>query len=77
MSLGGLTLQKASSHVLSSHCTPFQPPLSGLPMNSVQFSNHTGYGVCKGDVLQGEQLLTLVSVGYHCRPSLAAPQTAY
>lgn len=37
---------------------------TGLPMNSVQLSNHTGYGVCKGDVLQGEQLLTLVSVGY-------------
>lgn len=29
---------------------------------SVQFSNHTGYDVCKGEVLQGEQLLTLVSV---------------
>lgn len=33
------------------------------PINSVQFSNHTGYDVCKGEVLQGEQLLTLVSVG--------------
>lgn len=30
--------------------------------HSVQFSNHTGYDVWKGDVLQGEQLLTLVSV---------------
>ena len=31
------------------------------PINSVQFSNHTGYSVCNGDVLQGEQLLTLVA----------------
>jgi pyridoxine kinase len=30
------------------------------PINSVQFSNHTGYDVCKGDVLEGVQLLKLV-----------------
>lgn len=45
----------------------FPMQLLGLdvdPINSVQFSNHTGYDVCKGDVLQGEQLLTLVSVRF-------------
>lgn len=45
----------------------------------MQFSNHTGYDVCKGEVLQGEQLLTLVSVGTNYAwpratlPSLPSP----
>lgn len=30
------------------------------PVNSVQFSNHTGYSTCNGDVLNGTQLLTLI-----------------
>eukprot|EP00249_Psilotum_nudum_P006161 c19500_g1_i2 orf=99-1145(+) len=30
------------------------------PINSVQFSNHTGYPVCQGQVLNGEQLWTLI-----------------
>lgn len=30
------------------------------PINSVQFSNHTGYDVCQGDVLDGKQLLILI-----------------
>ena len=30
------------------------------PVNSVQFSNHTGYNTVKGDVLGGEQLNSLV-----------------
>lgn len=30
------------------------------PVNSVQFSNHTGYGTVKGQVLDGEQLWTLI-----------------
>lgn len=44
--------------------TRFSPPLLHTchTHDSVQFSNHTGYEVCKGEVMQGEQLLTLVSV---------------
>ncbi|XP_024387765.1 pyridoxal kinase isoform X1 [Physcomitrium patens] len=30
------------------------------PVNSVQFSNHTGYATVKGDVLDGEQLWALI-----------------
>ncbi|KAH8950617.1 hypothetical protein BDL97_10G095100 [Sphagnum fallax] len=30
------------------------------PINSVQFSNHTGYATVKGQVLDGEQLWTLI-----------------
>ncbi|GAB5034629.1 pyridoxal kinase [Nannochloropsis oceanica] len=30
------------------------------PVNSVQFSNHTGYSTCNGDVLNGAQLLALI-----------------
>ena len=30
-------------------------------INSVHFSNHTGYSVIRGDVLQGEQLLALLN----------------
>jgi hypothetical protein len=29
-------------------------------VNSVQFSNHTGYGIWKGEVLNGEQLWDLI-----------------
>lgn len=31
------------------------------PLNSVQFSNHTGYGSWTGDVLEGDQLEKLVA----------------
>ncbi|KAH7423893.1 hypothetical protein KP509_12G079400 [Ceratopteris richardii] len=30
------------------------------PINSVQFSNHTGYPVCRGQVLNGDELWSLI-----------------
>lgn len=59
-----LTIQ---SHVVSGYvgnkCAVFPLQLHGFdvdPILSVQFSNHTGYGSWKGDVMTGDQLWSLV-----------------
>ena len=59
-----LTIQ---SHVVSGYvgnkCAVFPLQLHGFdvdPILSVQFSNHTGYGCWKGEVMTGEQLQSLV-----------------
>jgi len=59
-----LTIQ---SHVVSGYvgnkCAVFPLQLHGFdvdPIFSVQFSNHTGYGCWKGEVMTGEQLQSLV-----------------
>ena len=43
-------------------CAVFTLQLHGFdvdPVMSVQFSNHTGYGAWKGEVMTGEQLWSL------------------
>ncbi|EEH56691.1 uncharacterized protein MICPUCDRAFT_44424 [Micromonas pusilla CCMP1545] len=59
-----LTIQ---SHVVSGYvgnkCAVFPLQLHGFdvdPILSVQFSNHTGYGSWKGEVMTGDQLWSLV-----------------
>jgi len=59
-----LTIQ---SHVVSGYvgnkCAVFTLQLHGFdvdPVLSVQFSNHTGYGSWKGEVMTGDQLWSLV-----------------
>ena len=59
-----LTIQ---SHVVSGYvgnkCAVFPLQLHGFdvdPILSVQFSNHTGYGSWKGEVMTGEQLQSIV-----------------
>ena len=59
-----LTIQ---SHVVSGYvgnkCAVFPLQLHGFdtdPIFSVQFSNHTGYGSWKGEVMAGEQLQAIV-----------------
>ena len=55
------------SHVVSGYvgnkCAVFPLQLHGFdvdPILSVQFSNHTGYGSWKGDVMTGAQLQSIV-----------------
>jgi pyridoxine kinase len=59
-----LTIQ---SHVVSGYvgnkCAVFPLQLHGFdvdPILSVQFSNHTGYGTWRGDVMTGDQLQAIV-----------------
>ena len=41
-------------------CKPLLHGFDVDPVMSVQFSNHTGYGAWKGEVMTGEQLWSLV-----------------
>jgi hypothetical protein len=53
------------------HVPALTPDDHPSALHSVQFSNHTGYPVFRGEVLQGEQLIKLISVG-----GLACPTRA-
>ncbi|GAQ89128.1 Pyridoxal/pyridoxine/pyridoxamine kinase [Klebsormidium nitens] len=64
---GGGRVLSIQSHTVSGYvgnkCAVFPLQLHGFdvdPINSVQFSNHTGYPTFKGDVLNGDQLWTLI-----------------
>ncbi|CAM9812339.1 unnamed protein product, partial [Ectocarpus sp. 4 AP-2014] len=62
-----ISLFSIQSHVVRGYvgnkCSVFPLQLLGFdvdPINSVQFSNHTGYAGFEGTVLQGEELSRLL-----------------